>query len=134
MIQLFDKPVNNSVVVTAKISGTTLPLDFVVLKDGAVNGTLISFSNLNAAGLSNFTFTPTTTGTYTLYGDSQVIATVEVVTRTAKSYLANLEDEAMGSWQWDKASGSLNMLRQDGTALASFQVIDDLTTSSRERT
>ena len=133
MIQLSNRPVNSVVRITAKISTNTSPSDLLLLKDGSTTSTTLTFSNISTAGLANFTFTPTTSGVYTVYGDSQVIATVDVVSRTLTSYLQNIEDEALGSWTWDKVSGSLHMLKQDGTTLANFLVVDTLTTGSKER-
>lgn len=133
MISQYDKPVNTQVVVTCKISTTTVPSDLTLLLNGTTSSTSTSFTNLTSNGLCNFTFTPTSTGTYTLYADSAIQATVEVVSKTKLSFLQNLEDESLGSWTWDKTSGALALLRQDGTALASFNVVDNLTTSSRER-
>ena len=133
MIQFSNRPINSAVKVTAKISTTTLPSDFTILKDGAADSTVVTFSNLNVAGLANFTFTPTASGVYTLYGDTQVIATVEVVARTPVSYLQNIEDESLGSWTWNKVTGSLALVKQDGTSLANFQVVDTVTSGSKER-
>ena len=134
MITLPSKTVNQPVVFTAVISGTTVPGDLALYKDGVfVSSPGITFASLNGAGLANFTFTPASTGFYTLYGQTSVIGTVNVVSKTSETYLQNLEDEALGSWQWDKVAGTLTMLRQDGTSLANFTVVDSLTLSSRER-
>lgn len=133
MINLNDKPINVAVTVTAKISGTIRPVDLVLVKDGSAATESITFVSLTQAGLSNFTFTPGGTGLYTLYGDGQVLATIDVVTRTSFSYLQNLEDESLGSWQWNKTTGELTLLRQNGTQLAVFNVVDSLVAGSRER-
>ncbi|MNY59748.1 hypothetical protein D3C86_1962240 [compost metagenome] len=58
---------------------------------------------------------------------------MEVVTKSVYNSLRDILDESIGSWQWDKTTGGLVMLRQDGATLATFTVVDNLTTSSRER-
>jgi hypothetical protein len=65
--------------------------------------------------------------------NGQIFGYVDVVSRSLDSYLKNIEDEALGSWTWDKQAGTLTMLKQDGTQLAIFNVVDNLTTASRER-
>jgi hypothetical protein len=133
MIQFYNAQVNSPVAITTLISGTAVPGDLVLLKDGVSNSTPITFTSISASGLCKFTFTPTVTGIYTLYGQNSIIATVEVVAKSIATYLKNLEDEALGSWQWDKTAGVMTMVRQDGTQLAQFNVVDGLTASSRER-
>jgi hypothetical protein len=133
MITQTDRVVNTPVVIVEQISTTTQPTDLVLLLDANLNTTPVVFTNLNTAGLSKFSFTPTVTGTYTLFGDGKVLATVEVTSRSLRSFMQNLEDESLGSWTWNKTTGAMQMLRQDGTLLASFNVIDNLNTSSRER-
>lgn len=133
MTQLYNRPVNTTVLITEKISITTRPSDLLLLKDGASSVLSVTFSNLTSSGICNFSFTPTESGIYTLCGDAKIIATVEVVSRTPFSYLQNLEDESLGSWTWNKTTGALELLRQNGTSLATFTVVDTLTNSSRER-
>jgi len=116
-------------------TGEQGPADLVLLRDGAVvTTTEVTVTDVGIHGLYNFTFTPQSTGTYTLYAYGAIQAQVEVVSTSIYTYLRNLEDEALGSWQWNKAEGTLIMLRQDGTELASFAVVDNLTEASRERT
>lgn len=106
--------------------------DLVVVKDGnPVPNPSVSYTEVSA-GFYRLNYTPTSTGIYTFHVASQIPAQVEVVTKTIYSYLRNIEDEAMGSWQWDKTSGVLTMVRQDGSELAKFNIVDNLTTSSRE--
>lgn len=132
-------PVNTNVVLTiqnpAGSGQGTAPADLTLLKNGVIVTTpTITVTDLASHGLYNFAFTPTTTGMYVLFVYGAIQSTVEVVSQTDQSYLQNLQDEALGSWVWDKVAGTLVMLRQDGTNLASFTVIDNLTTASRERT
>jgi hypothetical protein len=133
MIQYYNIQSNTPVLITTVISGTVTPSDLALLKDGGLDSTTVTYNNINVLGLCTFSFTPTSTGVFTLYGQGSVLATVEVVTRSPLSYLKNIEDESIGSWQWDKSSGVMTMLRQDGTTLAQFNIVDNLTTSSRER-
>lgn len=129
--------VNNQFLVVAQGPGTGLsvPPDLVLLKDGApVVSPSIGFAASGAGPLYNFTYTPTVTGTYVLYAFGAIQGVVSVVTQSLYTITRNIQDEALGSWQWDKVAGTLVMLRQDGTTLAQFTVIDNLTTSSRERT
>lgn len=91
--------------------------------------------NLSLAGPSLVKFTPSSTGRYTVcLVSGEILGVVDVVTRTLQSYARNIEDEALGSWQWNRTSGTLQLLRQDGSVLANFTVTDTLTDSSRERT
>jgi hypothetical protein len=95
----------------------------------------VTVQNLASAGPSLVKFTPAATGRYTVaLADGTLLGAVDVVTRTVQSYVKNLEDEALGSWQWDRTNGTLQLLRQDGSVLANFTVTDTLTSSSRERT
>jgi hypothetical protein len=60
------------------------------------------------------TFTPSASGNYGIFLDNKIVARVEAVQRTTQSILKNLEDEALGSWVWDKNANTLVMTRQDG--------------------
>lgn len=84
-------------------------------------------------GLYTITFTPVVSGSMSLFIEHTLLTDMEVVNRTNTVILQNLEDEALGSWIWDKTKGILNLVRQDGTTLANFNVVDNLTTASRER-
>lgn len=94
----------------------------------------VSFASLGSTGPSTVKFTPASSGLYTLVlVDGSIVANVDVVTRTLQSYLRNVEDEALGSWVWNRVDGTLQMLRQDGSVLANFAAVDTQTESSRER-
>lgn len=95
----------------------------------------VTVQSLAVAGPSLVKFTPNATGRYTVaLVDGTLLGVVDVVSRTLQSYARNIEDEALGSWQWDRTTGTLQLLRQDGSVLANFTVTDTLTNSSRERT
>lgn len=85
-------------------------------------------------GLYIASYTPAATGTHCVFARGQVLARIDVVQKTSQTILKNLEDEAIGSWSWNKQAGTLTMTRQDGTALASFNVVETLDLASRERT
>jgi len=127
--------VNNVATVTAQGTGTSLPVppDLVLLYNGAVSTLTVGFSGVGNGPLYNFTFTPNATGTYILYAFGAIQGVVNVVTSSIYTLAKSIQDESLGSWQWDKVAGTLVMLRQDGTTLAQFTVTDTLTTSSRER-
>jgi hypothetical protein len=126
--------VNNPVSIIAQgpSSGLTAPPDQILLFNGAVSVLPVTFAPVSGP-LYKMTFTPTVTGTYILYAFGQLQGVVNVVTQSLYTITKNIQDEAIGSWSWDKTAGTLIMLRQDGTTLAQFTVVDNLTTSSRER-
>lgn len=114
-------------------TGLTSFTPVVALLDGTVLTTQPSFTFLEVGGgLYTFTFTPNATGAWTIFIQGQLIK-VDIVTRTDSSYLKNLEDECLGSWQWDKNAGTLTLIRQDSSDLAVFNVTDTLISASKER-
>lgn len=131
--------INTPVVLTvlnpAGTTGQSVPADLTLLKDGAIVTTpTVAMTDVNLHGLYNFSFTPQATGNYVLFAYGAVQASIDVVSTSVYTYLKNIEDEAIGSWQWNKTDGTLTMLRQDGSTLASFAVVDTMTEASRERT
>lgn len=127
--------INNAVTIIAQGPSTSLPIppDLVVLFNGAVSAIVPTFAQVGAGPLYSFTFTPTATGIYIMYAFGAIQGLVNVVTQSLYTITKNIQDEALGSWAWDKVAGTLTMLKQDGTTLAQFTVIDNLTASSRER-
>lgn len=108
-------------------------VDTKIFKDnGVVASPSVTIVELSP-GLYSFTYTPLATGLFTIYVAGQVQAYVDVVDRTTNSIVKNIEDEALGSWVWDKVGGTLVMQRQTGTTLASFNVIETNVSASRER-
>lgn len=106
-----------------------------VLNNGtAVTSPSISVVETSVEGTYCATYTPSATGKGLIIFNGLVIAHTDVVTKSIYSYLKNIEDESMGSWTWDKQLGRLHMLRQDGTSLAWFDVVENTMTASRERT
>ena len=78
-------------------------------------------------------FTPTASGVYTFYAFGEVKFRAQCYNKSLFALMSNVEDEALGSWTWDKTTGTLTVLRQNGTALAIHRVVDSQTESSRER-
>ena len=116
-----------------RLTGITSFADVLTIRDGEfVNTPALSFVEVGA-GLYLLRFTPVTTGVYYIFIEGSVQIHFEVVNRDITSIVKNIEDEALGSWKWDKKTGSLVLLRQNATQLATFAVEDNLNESSRER-
>lgn len=114
---------------TSIVSGTGTLNAFVVN-----NGSMLPVTTSTQLDATTWmvTFTPTNSGVYSVVAFGQVQERVLVVTKLSRTMLTNVEDEALGSWQWDKQTGVLTLLRQDGSTLASFNALDSLTSASRE--
>ena len=110
--------------------------DFLILANGTpvASPTYTVAEVATGTGVYSVTYTPLTTGKYILYAAGSFFASLDVQARTVYSYLQNIEDEAVGSWVWNKQAGTLQMIRQDGTVLGNFAVVENITTASRERT
>lgn len=107
---------------------------YTFLKDGitiAISPSPI-FTEIGG-GLYVITFTPSTTGVYSLFIQGEIAASINVVVKDVYTSLANIEDQALGSWSWDKVKGTMTMYKQNGTVLATFLVKDSLTIASRSR-
>lgn len=78
-------------------------------------------------------FTPPSTGIYSLFAWDQFQLRAQCFPKSLFGMVKNLEDDALGSWSWDKVSGTLTILRQDGTVLATHKALDTLISASRER-
>ena len=85
------------------------------------------------SGVYSVTFTPTSNGEYYVYANGHLVAHISVSAQSLFSVVKNIEDEALGSWTWNKVSGALTMLRQNGATLATYNIVDSIATSSRER-
>lgn len=130
-ISLHDKQVGDEVTLLIDGDKTSSLLQVYV---GSTLSSLPVVTLLLPSGVTtSLKFTPTSNGVHTLLVDGAVYAVVDCVGRSLASYLRNIEDEALGSWVWDKVAGTLQLLRQDGSALANFAVADTQTNSSRER-
>jgi hypothetical protein len=78
------------------------------------------------------TFTPTTLGKWHIACNGPIVLSIDVVSKLSTDILANLEDEALGSWAWDKTLSKLTLHRQNGTVLSQFNIVDTNIVSSRE--
>lgn len=99
----------------------------ILIKDGTQYSG-VSTEVLPISGTSWFSsaFTPTETGVYVLIIDNVFIGEFEVVTRDALSILRNLEDQAFGSWEWNKTTKIMTLYRQDGSILGLYEADDSL--------
>ena len=102
------------------------------LLDGVTTAITPTYTEIGH-GLYVMTFTPTTTGVYTIFIEQTIAAMIKVVAKSLYSFLLNLEDEAIGSWTWDKTTNLVTFIRQDSTTMATFTATDNLTLASRER-
>lgn len=130
----FETVVNQPVTLPFTSVGMTIGIGnpaTIILANGAVTTIVPTFVEIGS-GLYTLTFTPTSTGIYTIFVQNQIIA-INVVAKSVYTFLQNIEDEAIGSWQWDKTAGTLSLLRQDGSSFVSFNVVDNMSTASRER-
>lgn len=118
---------------TSNTTGLSAFPDLLILRNGVSNPLATTYAEIGS-GLYVATFTPTVTGLYTFFIQGRIQGVFNVVSKSIYSFLLNIEDSAIGSWEWDKQAGTLIFKRQDGTDLAGFEVIDNLTTASRERT
>jgi len=109
--------------------------DTIILKDGLLYTGLTAAPTYSEIGEGLYTINVTFTesGTYTFFIENSIVAYVTVRDRTLLSYLANIEDEALGSWQWNKQTGDLTLLRINGQTLGTFRLVDSDLLSSRER-
>jgi hypothetical protein len=111
----------------------TVPTDAAIYVDGVF---VTSPTVTAVAGTDNrwkLTFTPTSSGTYSVYAFGVVQSTLKTVNKSLYDYLLNLEDDALGSWTWNKSTGLMTVLRQNGNQLCTFDVQDSLTEASKER-
>jgi hypothetical protein len=118
---------------------TTGNLDFSTLKivndSGIVSNSGATITEIvGASGLYAISFTPSSTGHYVITFKGSLISELEVVSKSIYSFLQNIEDESIGSWIWNKQLNTLTMVRQDGSTLANFNVVESVTLASRERT
>jgi hypothetical protein len=114
-------------------TGTTTFPDLLIFQDGnIVTSPSITITEYSTTGVFVFRYTPLATGTYLVYVAGQIIGQINVVAKLAYTYLKNIEDESLGSWSWNKQTGTLNMIRQDGSPLTNYNVVETLTLASRE--
>lgn len=119
--------------VTFLVSGTGSLTDGLLYLDGVASGITPTISQVGVTNAWKITFTPASTGIYSFYAFNSIQVQFQSVVKSIYTMLTNIEDESLGSWSWDKDTGVLSMLRQNGTVMATFNVIDTLPLASRER-
>lgn len=107
---------------------------YTLLVDGLLptSAPTVTFTEVGG-GQYLFNVTPNQTGEWTIFIQGLIQIRFTVVSRSTNAILRNLEDEALGSWTWNKTTGALTLLRQDGSSLGTFTMADTLDTASRER-
>ena len=129
-----DTQINKTVQIPfVQVTGQTT-FAYMVLKDGSSyslpnNPTFDEISN----GLYTFSTVFNETGRYTITIEGEIVAFVRVVEKEMYEVLRDLDDVAQGSWTYNKAQGTLKLIRQDGSTLATFNVTDNADTASRDR-
>jgi hypothetical protein len=114
-------------------TGVTSFPDFAIVNNGTlVVSPSVTIAEVSGTGIYCVTYTPLATGTYAFHVNSAIYSVVDIVSRTDQSYLANIEDECLGSWVWNKQAGTLTTYRQDGTLFHTYTVIETITDASRE--
>lgn len=111
---------------TLQIPFQTDPLankEVVVVKEGASVTLPVTVTSVNVT-IGVVSFTPTVTGFYDVFVDSVHVGSVEIVTRSIFEILNNLEDEALGSWEWNKSTKEMKLFRRDGTELLVYTADD----------
>lgn len=134
LLEMFESAINipiSTVVVNPDVAPLT---DAKVYVNGAESTQVVTVIQIGTSPVWSVTFTPNSTGNWSLFAFGAIQERVKVQTKSIYDYLRNIEDEALGSWSWDKDTGVLTLLRQDGSALATFNVSDGIDLSSRERT
>lgn len=106
-----------------------------VVKDGVLTllGAGASVSEL-ANGAYNVAITFSQAGNYVIITDGQVIARVLVFDNSTRNVLSAILDGTMGSWRWDKVSGSYTLYGISGQIVATYDIEDTVQFTSRQRT
>jgi len=124
----------NTPITTVVVNPSTGSLtDAAVYLNGALSAQVVSVVQIGTTPVWSISFTPNATGNWSLFAFGVIQERIKVSTKSIYDYLKNIEDESLGSWSWNKGTGVLSLLRQDGSALATFNVVDGLDSSSRER-
>lgn len=107
-------------------------VSFSLIKGNTVTATPLPTQEL-VAGVLVSTFTPTLLGFQHLVADGRVVGDLEVVPRSYQLSLSTLEDVALGSWKLDKSTKVLTLYTQQGAEMATYDVVDSVTETSREK-
>lgn len=110
----------------ARFTLSTSPTTTVVVKDGVMVIPSVEVLPVTGTTVYSAAFTPVETGYYDFVVNGVVVGSVEVVTRDVFSFLRNLEDQALGGWEWDKTTKVMTIYRQDGSTLGTYASDDTL--------
>lgn len=113
----------------ASLFSAVAPVTSFVIKSGAMSGTAVTCSPVVGTSWYTASFTPVETGVFELIVDDKRIEAFEVVSRSQFSFLQNLEDQALGGWEWNKATKVMTVYRQDGSTLGTYTADDTLETA-----
>lgn len=114
-------------------SGATALSDLVLYKDGSTTSVTPTAVRVGTTDTWTVSFTPTETGVFEVHAFGLIQIRVLAVQKLSRQMIANVENEALGSWSWNKQTGVLTLVTQTGDVFATFTVEDTLTNSSRER-
>jgi hypothetical protein len=105
-----------------------------ILKDNELFLGLVDPPDLQefGSGLYTISFTLSEAGLYAVCIDGVVAAFLSVVPKSSNLILRNLEDQALGSYFYNKETGVLTLYRQDGSVLRTYNVVDNNAQTSRE--
>ena len=121
----------------AKNGATGQASSFVVsvVKEGVLTslGAGASVSEL-ASGAYNVAITFSQAGNYVIITDGQVIARVIVFDTSTRNILSSILDGTMGSWRWDKVTGTYTLYGISGQVVAAYDIEDTVQFTSRQRT
>lgn len=109
-----------------KVTLTSSPTAVVIIKDGVKVTPSVEVLPITSTTLYSASFIPAETGNYDVAVDGVIVASVEIVTKDVFTFLRNLEDQALGGWEWDKSTKVMTIYRQDGSVLGTYTSDDTL--------
>lgn len=113
----------------ASLFSAVAPVTSFVIKAGAINSAVVTTAPVAGTSWYTASFTPVETGVFELIVDDKRIEAFEVVSRSQFSFLQNLEDQALGGWDWNKTTKVMTVYRQDGSTLGTYTADDTLETA-----
>lgn len=127
--------VNIPFVSKAGTTGQASSFAVEVIKDGVLGtlGTGAVVSELSN-GAYNIAITFSQAGNYSLITDNQVVASVLIFNNSTRNMLSAILDGTMGSWRWDKVSGTYTLYGVSGQVVATYNIEDTVQFTSRQRT
>lgn len=105
----------------------------VLYLNGAQASASLSVTQLGSTNVWSISFVPNSTGIYTVYAFGQVQFRAQANTKSIYASLANIEDYTLGNWMWNKQTGLLTLYRVNGSVLATYNMLDQSNSSSREK-